>query len=78
VNNAGGQPLAIDGLWALSVGNGAGAGSSNLLYFTAGPGDESHGVFGVMQAIPEPRTAMLFAAGLLLMGWRAVRQRNLS
>ena len=76
IEDGNGRALAIDGLWALSVGNGAGAGSSNLLYFTAGPGDESHGVFGVMQSVPEPRTTMLVAAGLLLMGWRLSRRRD--
>jgi uncharacterized protein (TIGR03118 family) len=74
VNGAGGQALAIDGLWALSVGNDAGAGSSQSLYFSAGPGDESHGVFGVMRAVPEPRASILFAAGLLVLGWRATRR----
>ncbi len=73
VDGTDGQALAIDGLWALSVGNDGGAGSSQSLYFTAGPSDESHGVFGVMQAVPEPRVSMLFAAGLLLLGWRASR-----
>jgi uncharacterized protein (TIGR03118 family) len=73
VNGRDGNPLAIDGLWALSVGNDAGAGSSQSLYFTAGPGDESHGVLGVMQAVPEPRIAILFAAGLVLLGWRTFR-----
>ena len=76
IQDGNGRALAIDGLWALGVGNGAGAGSSNLLYFTAGPADESHGVFGVMQSVPEPRTAMLLAAGLLLMGWRTSRRRD--
>ena len=69
-----GKTLAIDGLWALSVGNGGGAGSTGSLYFTAGPGDESHGVFGVMQAVPEPAMSALFAAGLLMLGWRVSRR----
>ncbi len=71
-----GQALAIDGLWALAVGNDGGAGSSQALYFTAGPGDESHGLFGVMQAVPEPRVALLFAAGLLLLAWRTRQARH--
>jgi uncharacterized protein (TIGR03118 family) len=71
-----GQPLAIDGLWALGVGNDGAAGSTQALYFTAGPSDESHGLFGVMQAVavPEPKASMLFAAGLLLLGWRTARR----
>ncbi len=58
------------------MGNDGGAGSSQALYFTAGPGDESHGLFGVMQAVPEPRVALLFAAGLLLLAWRTRQARH--
>src|SRR5579862_2977626 len=43
LNNSTGQPLVIDGLWAIVFGNGAGAGLTSTLYFTAGPGGESHG-----------------------------------
>lgn len=46
-----GKPLMIDGLWALSFGNGAGAGPATTLYFSAGPADESHGLFGSVTAI---------------------------
>jgi uncharacterized protein (TIGR03118 family) len=45
-----GVPMAIDGLWAIEFGNGAGGFAANQLYFTAGPADESHGVFGRLQA----------------------------
>lgn len=45
-----GNPIFIGGLWALSFGNGATAGPLNKLFFTAGIGDESHGLFGVLQA----------------------------
>jgi len=38
--------ITIDGLWALQFGNGANAGPKNTLFFTAGPNDESHGLFG--------------------------------
>jgi len=40
------QPLVIPGLWALTLGNGARAGGTNQLFFTAGPDGESHGLFG--------------------------------
>jgi uncharacterized protein (TIGR03118 family) len=41
-----GHPLSIDGLWGLTFGNNGVAGSSNTLFFTAGPKDEKHGLFG--------------------------------
>jgi uncharacterized protein (TIGR03118 family) len=41
-----GRPLAIDGLWALQVGNDNVAGPSSSLFFTAGPDDEHQGLFG--------------------------------
>jgi uncharacterized protein (TIGR03118 family) len=47
-----GQPLTIDGLWALGFGNDAGAGSSKTLFFTAGIDDEEHGLFGTITPIP--------------------------
>jgi uncharacterized protein (TIGR03118 family) len=44
--------LAIDGLWALQFGKGALAnnGPTDTLFFTAGPDDESHGLFGTIRA----------------------------
>ena len=66
-----GKPLSIEGLWGLTVGNDGLAGSSHALYFSAGPTDESHGLFGVMQAVPEPGIFMLVLAGLpVLLGAR--------
>ncbi len=41
-----GDPVWIDGLWAIAFGNGGPAGATNALFFTAGPQDESHGLFG--------------------------------
>ncbi len=41
-------PLVIDGLWALTFGNGGAAGSPHTLFFSAGPQDESHGLFGAL------------------------------
>ena len=45
-----GNPMAIDGLWALAFGNDAAAGPSGTLFFTAGPNDERHGLFGMIEA----------------------------
>jgi uncharacterized protein (TIGR03118 family) len=70
VLDAGGAPLAIDGLWAISPGNNGNAGSSARLYYTAGPADEAHGVFGVLTPVPEPSAALLLLAGLLGLGAR--------
>jgi len=44
-----GKVLVIDGLWGLSFGDGGLAGPMNVLYFTAGPNDETHGAFGSIQ-----------------------------
>jgi uncharacterized protein (TIGR03118 family) len=45
-----GNTIGIDGLWALQFGNGGGAGSTDTLFFTAGPGGEAHGLFGKIEA----------------------------
>jgi uncharacterized protein (TIGR03118 family) len=44
-----GRTLKIDGLWALQFGNGV-IGNRNTLLFTAGPNEESHGLFGALTA----------------------------
>ncbi len=50
-----GSTLAIEGLWALSFGNGANSGPLNSLYFTAGIEDEEHGLLGTLTALtPAP------------------------
>ena len=46
-----GMPITIEGLWALVFGNGATAGSTSTLFFTAGPDGEQHGLFGSLQAV---------------------------
>ena len=59
-----GESVVIDGLWALTPGNNGGAGSADRLYFTAGPDEESHGLVGVLNPVPEPATLTLFGTGL--------------
>jgi len=45
-----GTPIAIEGLWAIAFGNGSAAGPKTSLYFLAGPGGETHGLFGAITA----------------------------
>jgi uncharacterized protein (TIGR03118 family) len=45
LKNDKGHKLAIDGLWALKFGNGT-IGTPHTLLFTAGPNDQTHGLFG--------------------------------
>jgi uncharacterized protein (TIGR03118 family) len=71
-----GNPLVIDGLWGLTVGNGGSAGSSDRIYFSAGPGDESHGLFGVIASVPEPSSIVLFSLGLLSLAIFGSRRRT--
>src|SRR5437899_769110 len=54
---ADGRPIAIDGLWAIAFGNGAAAGPTNALFFTAGPFDEEHGLFGKLVVTSPPGLA---------------------
>jgi len=46
-----GTVLKIDGLWGLAFGNGGSSGPGNTLFFTAGPNDESDGLFGTLTPI---------------------------
>jgi uncharacterized protein (TIGR03118 family) len=46
VRNPHGQAIVIDGLWTIMFGNGGNGGHTDTLYFTAGPNDESDGLFG--------------------------------
>ena len=49
--NASGNPIAIDGLWGLSFGNGKSAGPVTTLFFSAGPNDEADGLFGTLTPV---------------------------
>ena len=52
------KPIQIDGLWGLTFGNGVTAGDTNTLYYAAGPGDETHGLFGKITANPPGTSAV--------------------
>lgn len=77
LRDANGNPIANLGLWDIKFGNGANAGSPDVLYFTAGiPGPdnvEDHGLFGAIAPTPEPGTLTLLGSGLASLigyGWR--------
>jgi len=75
-----GKPIVIDGLWGLIPGNDGNGGSSQKIYFSAGPNDETNGLFGVLQSVqsvPEPSSmALELAAVVLLVGRWAWKNRR--
>ena len=62
-----GNPITEDFLWALDFGNGGPGFNSSTLYFTAGLNNQQDGLFGSIQAAPEPGVFGLAAVGLLSM-----------
>ena len=53
MQDEGGKPIVIDGLWGITFGNGGNGGDKNALYFAAGIQDETHGLFGSLRAVPQ-------------------------
>jgi len=52
LKGADGKPVVIDGLWGLAFGNGFAQQPVNTLFFTAGPDDEAHGLYGRLDLLP--------------------------
>jgi uncharacterized protein (TIGR03118 family) len=46
LRGADGKPLPVEGVWALTFGNGVSLGDAKALYYSAGPAKEFDGVFG--------------------------------
>ncbi len=78
LDGSNGQPLMLDGLWGLAVGNGGNGGNTSTLYFAAGPNDENGGLFGAIAPVPEPSAFALFCAGAVVLGglWRRQAARR--
>jgi len=73
-----GQPLTIDGLWALAFGNNGTAGPSNVLFFTAGIDDEAHGLFGKITPAPRGKREQTLHSEQTLPTQRAIRGKPIS
>ncbi|HMC61207.1 MAG TPA: TIGR03118 family protein, partial [Candidatus Solibacter sp.] len=52
LQDATGKNIVIQGLWSLLLGNGGSGGDKDAIYFTAGPGNEKHGLLGSITANP--------------------------
>jgi uncharacterized protein (TIGR03118 family) len=66
-------------LWGMSFGNGAGAGSPDVLYFVAGLDGATNGLLGSI-SVPEPISVVLglIAAGMLAGGWQWKKRRHIA
>jgi uncharacterized protein (TIGR03118 family) len=56
LEDAYGNPLAIDGLWTLTLGGGRNS-SPDTLYFSAGPNEEVNGLFGTITPVSDSRAS---------------------
>ena len=59
LQNEAGEGIEIDELWALQFGNGGNGGDPNALYFTAGPAEETHGLFGSLRPTTVSATSLI-------------------
>jgi uncharacterized protein (TIGR03118 family) len=50
------KPIHIDGLWGIAFGNGLSKQPVDTLFFTAGPADEKHGLYGRLDVAPGDQT----------------------
>jgi uncharacterized protein (TIGR03118 family) len=63
-----GEAFNMPYLWALGFRTGGVGVDPNSLYFTAGIGDEEHGLFGQLRPVPEPSTWAMMLAGFGAIG----------
>jgi len=59
IQDESGNGIVIDELWDLKFGNGGSGGDVNTLYFTAGIGEEEHGLFGKLQPTTASATSLI-------------------
>jgi uncharacterized protein (TIGR03118 family) len=79
LSDSGSNPIAVDGLWGLQFGNGINSQPTNTLFFSAGPGGETHGLYGRIDVVPEPNGLLLaIAAAVGLVFAQVSRTRRTS
>lgn len=71
----GADPFRMPYLWSLTFRTGGVGNDPRALYFTAGIGDEEHGLFARLDAVPEPAAWAFMIAGFALSG-TALRRRQ--
>ncbi len=59
LQNEAGEGIVIDELWGLQFGNGVVGGDPGTMYFTAGIGEEEHGLFGSLKATTALATSLI-------------------
>lgn len=70
-----GDPFNMPYLWALGTRTGGPGVDPSSVYFTAGIGDQQHGLFAQLLAVPEPSTWTMMIVGFGLVGM-ALRRRE--
>ncbi|MCA1817519.1 MAG: TIGR03118 family protein, partial [Acidobacteria bacterium] len=63
LRNEANEEIEIDELWALTFGNGGNGGDPNTLYFSAGPSEEEHGLFGKLNPTQNQATSLIHFGG---------------
>jgi uncharacterized protein (TIGR03118 family) len=76
INGTNGMPIVNPFLWSLDFRTGGTNVNTNALYFTAGYNNQKDGLFGDIQATPEPGTIALVLSGLSFLGARQLVRRK--
>jgi len=72
----GSNPFNVPYLWALGTRADGSGFDSGAVYFTAGIGDEEHGLFGQLNSVPEPGTWAMMLMGFGAVGFAMRRRRQ--
>ena len=70
-----GKPFVETGLWTLTTRAPGSGFDANAIYFTAGINGQADGLFGRLDAVPEPMSVGLAALGCIAVGLLSLRKR---